>query len=132
MITSERWFRFINTKESDVGIAYDPVPFVPGLGADGFGHMILLGEDPTGVSWVGLDAQDRFGPLNTLGFESHSMKAAEDVPFPGYLDRIETLLENATYPIRANGYKAGSLCSEHNECKFRCEDKERSDELEAR
>ena len=116
MITSERWFRFVNTKESDVGIAYDPVPFVPGMGADSFGHMIMLGEDPTGIAYIGLDAQDKFGPLNTLGFESHSMKAAEDVKFPGYLDRLKTLMHNETYPVRANGFASGSLCSEDKEC----------------
>lgn len=53
-VTSARWFRFVNTKESDlVGISYDPVPFVSGLGADSFGHMILLSNgvyEPTDVT----------------------------------------------------------------------------------
>jgi hypothetical protein len=119
MITSERWYRFVNTKASEkVGIAYDPVPFVPGLGADDFGHLILLSEDPTGVAYIGLDVQDSFGPLNTLGFESHSMVAPEGGEFPGYINRLDALVAhaNATFPIRAGGYAAGTLCSQGKEC----------------
>jgi hypothetical protein len=64
LISSELWFRFVNfTKASDVGIAYDPIPFAPGMGASYFGHMILLGEDSIDVAYVGLDANDAFGPL---------------------------------------------------------------------
>ena len=35
------WYRVnvVNTK-ADGGIAYDPIPFVPALGADFFGHMV--------------------------------------------------------------------------------------------
>jgi hypothetical protein len=119
LITSERWYRFVNTKSTDtVGISYDPVPFVPGMGTDSFGHLILLGEDPSGVAYVGLDAQTSFGPLNTLGFEAHSMIHADGVPYAGYMDRLEALLNepNHTWPIRANGNKAGSLCSQGIEC----------------
>eukprot|EP00429_Kryptoperidinium_foliaceum_P091483 CAMPEP_0176193272 /NCGR_PEP_ID=MMETSP0121_2-20121125/5400_1 /TAXON_ID=160619 /ORGANISM="Kryptoperidinium foliaceum, Strain CCMP 1326" /LENGTH=421 /DNA_ID=CAMNT_0017531983 /DNA_START=220 /DNA_END=1482 /DNA_ORIENTATION=+ len=116
LLSSERWFRFVNTKASDVGVAYDPVPFVPGLGAGFFGHMIILGEDPSGVAWIGLDANDVFGPLNIKGFEAHSMHAL-GVPYPGYWDRIHALLSNATsFPIRANGFADNSLCSEGREC----------------
>jgi hypothetical protein len=119
LITSERWYRFVNTKSTDtVGISYDPVPFVPGMGTDSFGHLILLGEDPSGVAYVGLDAQTSFGPLNTLGFEAHSMIHADGVPYAGYMDRLEALLNepNHTWPIRASGYKAGTLCSQGIEC----------------
>lgn len=74
LITSTRWYRFINTKETPyVGLTNDPVPFVPGLGADSFGHMILLSNYYTGFAYIGLDAQDFFGPLNVGGFEAHSM-----------------------------------------------------------
>jgi hypothetical protein len=128
MISSERWYRFVNTKAADkVGITYDPVPFVPGLGADDFGHMILLSEDPTGVAYIGLNVQESFGPLNTLGLEAHSMRAAAppafsnpqvpQVEFPGYLDRLEKLVQHTkVFPIRANGYRAGTLCSKDKEC----------------
>uniref|UniRef100_A0A7S1UZX3 Fungal lipase-type domain-containing protein n=2 Tax=Grammatophora oceanica TaxID=210454 RepID=A0A7S1UZX3_9STRA len=121
LITSERWYRFINTKASDaIGITYDPVPFVPGLGADFFGHMIILSRDGSGVAYIGLDAQEFFSPLDVAGFSAHGMKAAavsnSSTGTPGYLDRIETLMANDTYPIRNSGYVAGSLCSKDSEC----------------
>ena len=41
-VSSARWYRWINTKDSEsavtlTALTYDPVPFVPGLGADFFG-----------------------------------------------------------------------------------------------
>jgi hypothetical protein len=123
MITSERWYRWVNTKDLNAlarGIVYDPVPFAPGLGADNFGHMILLGgADSSGVAYIGLDAQDAFG-ISAAGIDAHNMRAAEGSLFPGYLDRIDAIMEayakNGTYPIRTNGYLAGSLCSADTEC----------------
>jgi pimeloyl-ACP methyl ester carboxylesterase len=41
MISSERWYRFVNSIADD-GIAYDPIPMVPGMGADSFGHMVSV------------------------------------------------------------------------------------------
>lgn len=128
-ITSERYYRFVNTKDSEslVGISYDPVPFAPGLGTDAFGHMILLSSDDSGVAYIGLDAQDKFGPLNVKA-EAHSMLMAPDNtttdPHPGYLDRVRAIRktyekehnEELNYPIRTSGYKAGTLCSEDQEC----------------
>ena len=100
LLTSERIFRYVNTKQTNVGIAYDPVPMAPGLGADHFGNMIVLGDDPTGVAFIGLDAQDFLQPyLN--GIEAHYM--AGNGTYPGYADRIDALTApNATYPIRNN------------------------------
>lgn len=114
-MASSRWYRFINTKEnSHIGITYDPVPFVPGLGADSFGHMMLLSNDYSGVAYIGLDAQDIFGPLNVAGFQAHSMKGTSK--YPGYLDRLQALMANTTYPLRTTGYVAGSICSQDKEC----------------
>jgi hypothetical protein len=116
VITSDRWYRYVNTKATErgvIGIFYDPVPFLPGFGADDWGHMMLLSQDNTGIAYIGLDAQDYFRPLDVKGFESHSMVAADDSPFPGYLDRIEAMMtayQNGTYPVRTTGYVAGSLC----------------------
>ena len=121
LIASSRWYRYVNTKAAETfrfGIVYDPVPFSPGLGADNFGHMILLSEDNTGVAYIGLDAQDYFGPPNVNGFEAHSMVSANGT-YPGYLDRIEVIMgeyANGTYPVRTSGYIAGSLCTEDKEC----------------
>jgi len=121
LVTSSRWYRFINTKEThNIGITYDPVPFVPGLGADSFGHMMLLSNDYTGVAYIGLDAQDFFGPLNVAGFEAHSIVSTTE--YPGYLDRLQALMANATYPIRTTGYVAHSLCTQDVECETqKCE-----------
>lgn len=123
LVTSERWYRYVNTKDSQTltfGIVYDPVPFAPGLGADNFGHMILLSGDASGVAYVGLDAQDFFGPLNVNGFQAHSMIAPEDSDHPGYLDRVDAIMdhyaEHGQYPVRDNGYLPNSLCTEDIEC----------------
>lgn len=100
LLTTDRIFRYVNTKQTSVGIAYDPVPMAPGLGADHFGNMIVLGDDPTGVAFIGLDARDFLKPyLN--GIEAHFMTG--NGKYPGYADRIHSLTApNATYPIRNN------------------------------
>jgi hypothetical protein len=130
LTSSERWYRYVNTKASKkVGLVYDPVPFVPGLGAASFGHMILLSNG--GVSYVGLDAQDSFSPLNFGGFESHSMQNTTE--YPGYLVRIEAIVDkhthnnasSSTYPVRTSGYVANSLCTEDIECESQTCDSER-------
>lgn len=116
LITSDRWYRYVNTKKVEsglVGIAYDPVPFSPGIGADSWGHMILLSDDTSGVAYIGLDIQDHFGPLNVKGFEAHFMVHHNGSSYPGYLDRIEAIMSayaNGTYPVVTTGYIAGSLC----------------------
>lgn len=122
-ITSERWYRYVNSKDSELlsfGIVYDPIPFAPGLGADSFGHMIMISGDNSGVAYIGLDAQDFFGPLNVKGFEAHSMIGAEGSKYPGYLDRIVAIMEyyaeKGTYPVRTTGYLPNSLCTEAKEC----------------
>eukprot|EP00527_Entomoneis_sp_CCMP2396_P004298 CAMPEP_0198141192 /NCGR_PEP_ID=MMETSP1443-20131203/4226_1 /TAXON_ID=186043 /ORGANISM="Entomoneis sp., Strain CCMP2396" /LENGTH=514 /DNA_ID=CAMNT_0043803845 /DNA_START=41 /DNA_END=1585 /DNA_ORIENTATION=+ len=128
-VNSERWYRWVNTKDSETlnsGIAYDPVPFAPGMGADFFGHMILISSDDTGVAYVGLNAQQFFGPLNVNGFEAHNMYAPEGVAFPGYADRISKIMElydqDEKYPVRANGFIPGSYCTEDVECETKkCE-----------
>jgi pimeloyl-ACP methyl ester carboxylesterase len=128
LITSERYYRYVNSKDSVAGrvhgVSYDPIPFSPGLGADSFGHMILLSSDSSGVAYIGLDAQDFFGPLD-LKAEAHSMMGVEDAP-PGYLDRIKTIMHayshSKTYPVRTSGYVPGTLCSEGKECESgKCE-----------
>ena len=116
MITSERLYRFVNTNPSDhYGIIYDPVPFVPGLGADIYGYMILIGEDNTGVSHIGADIKDNFPPLNPFGLEAHSMNDRDG--YPGYIDRLKALMGNSSsFPVRSDGYADGALCAESKEC----------------
>lgn len=115
LITSERMYRFVNTKDTETfGIAYDPVPMAPGLGADHFGNMVVLSSDTSGVAFIGLDAQDFLNPF-TIGVEAHNMRNASS-EYPGYEDRVKALMAQQKYPIRNNGYVAGSLCSEDKEC----------------
>jgi hypothetical protein len=100
LLTSERIYRFVNTKVTDLGIAYDPVPMAPGLGADHFGNMIILSDDSTGVALIGLDANEYFHPFFN-GVDAHYMRG--DTASPGYADRIDSLMgPDATYPIRTN------------------------------
>lgn len=105
LLNGERIYRFVNTKATAVGIAYDPVPMAPGLGADHFGNMIILSDDPTGVAFIGLDANEYFHPFLN-GVEAHYMRAGAAVngtAYPGYADRIDALTgPNTTYPVRNN------------------------------
>jgi pimeloyl-ACP methyl ester carboxylesterase len=108
LLTTDRIYRFVNTKDTDVGIAYDPVPMAPGLGADHFGNMIILSDDPTGVAFIGLDANEYFHPFLN-GVEAHFMRA-NGTDYPGYADRIDALMgPKATYPIR-NNVSSSSRC----------------------
>lgn len=124
LVTSERWYRFVNTKASETlnfGIVYDPVPFLPGSGASHFGYMILLSDDDSGLASIGLDAQDYFGPPNVLGFQAHTISSSAGSEYPGYLQRISAIAQyyaesDASYPVRSSGYAAGSLCTEDTEC----------------
>jgi pimeloyl-ACP methyl ester carboxylesterase len=94
LITSERYYRYVNSKDSVEGrlsgISYDPVPFLPGLGTDSFGHMIILSSDHTGVAYMGLDTQERLGPLDITA-DAHAMENLDDSPPSGYLDRINAI-----------------------------------------
>lgn len=123
-ISDSRWYRYINVNtKSGVtirsGMSYDPVPFVPAMGAEFWGHMIILGDDSESVAWLGLDAQDVMHPLDVAGFEAHNMEMANGTECPGYLDRIESIMtayENGSYPVFTVGYSAGSLCTQDKEC----------------
>jgi Lipase (class 3) len=126
LITSDRWYRYVNTKNVEsglVGISYDPVPFAPGLGADQFGHMLMLSDDPIDMAYIGLDSQDSFSPLNVNGFEAHSMVHEVGSNYSGYLDRIQRIVSsysNVTYPVNPSGYSSGSLCVSFFFLSFTC------------
>lgn len=116
LITSDRWYRYVNTKSiksGAVGLAYDAIPFAPVMGVDYWGHLILLSDDTSAVAYIGLDVQDRFSPLDVNGFEAHRMLRRVGSAYPGYLDRVETIITvyaNKTYPVVSTGYVSGSLC----------------------
>jgi len=118
IISSQRWFRYVNTVESltgRFGIAYDPIPFAPGFGTVVFGQFIILGADTHDVAYIGLDSTKSFSPLNMKGGTAHFMKGTERRP--GYLDRINTLIDNAkSYPISTKGFLSPNYCSDGSEC----------------
>lgn len=109
VIRSNRWYRYVNSKSVEsgtTGIAYDLVPFVTGFGADQFGHMIILSDDPINVAYIGLDTQESFNPWDVT---AHSMGPKGF----GYLGRIKTIVSSYSivpYPVNASGYSSGSLC----------------------
>lgn len=117
-IDSERWFRYVNTADSDttaIGISYDPIAFLPSLGTMVYGQLIILGDDKEDVAYIGLDSTTEFAPVNAEGKLSHNMVGTPE--YPGYLDRLETLVDNTkSYPVAAVGFKAHHLCSENIEC----------------
>lgn len=125
-ITTHQWYRYVNLKDSFIGtisVSYDPVAFVPGMGTQQWGNFILLGADSTAIAFVGLDDNTQFSPLNVAGFEAHSMIGTEE--YPGYLDRIESLIDyatNGTFPVRANGFSPLQHCTQDIECETKqCE-----------
>jgi hypothetical protein len=94
-ISSERWYRWINTRDDDrIGITYDPIPFAPGLGAECWGHLLVLGGGPAhGVAYLGLDDHRILLPGDpTAG--AHTMKALPGSALKGYVDRISELIEH--------------------------------------
>lgn len=133
---TDRWYRYINSGISNLfGRVYDPVPFLPGLGASGYGHLILLSEDTSGVAYFGLDSQDSFLPWD-LSVDTHRMRA--------YYERIEALVDGTPrkeYPLDVTGFGGGTVCTKDDECQsdsctrpsvlsfYRCEDTRRSRRL---
>lgn len=117
-VSNERWYRFVNTKETEdeIGIAYDPVPFLPGLGTIVYGHFIILGADKERVAYFGLDSTKELSPYVT-GVDAHAMYGT--LKNPGYVQRIQTLIDEAiSYPIPAQGFAAPNYCSQDEECEL--------------
>jgi len=116
-ISSQRWYRYVNTIEKEMlgsSISYDPVPFLPGFGSIIYGHFIILGADDKHVAYIGLDSTENFFPRDIAGAKSHSMKGTDENP--GYLKRIQNLMKNPTYPIPSQGFAAPNFCSKDDEC----------------
>jgi pimeloyl-ACP methyl ester carboxylesterase len=140
-VTSGRWFRFVNSIGgagtavgsdsgtgstgsggifgSDQGISYDVVPFLPDLGtAAHFGHLLVLGDDPSAVAYGGLDAQAALSPRSVAAHGISSDLGNDDAP--GYLDRIAAIRAHyatrAPYPVKVSGYGEGSRCTADWEC----------------
>lgn len=118
IISPERWYRYVNTVDSGPGnvvIAYDPIPFSPNAGDIVYGQLIILSADTQDVAYIGLDSTKDFTPLDADGVLSHRMVGTEE--FPGYLNRIDALMDNAeSYPIPATGFRSPNFCTDDIEC----------------
>jgi hypothetical protein len=118
LIDMDRWYRFVNTVDSEftsLGFAFDPVPFVPGVGNMIYGQIVILtGEEEDTVAYIGLDTTKDYLPLNFVGADSHAMVGNNLEP--GYLDRIETVIEEGKFPVEFPGFETYDLCSEDTEC----------------
>lgn len=120
LANAERWYRYVNSRLSSTGIAYDPVSFLPGLGADDLGRLILLSDDSTSVAYLGLNVAKTLTPWD-LTFAAHFMTAGSDKSVAGYLDRVNAILENysgssLSYPVQTTGFASGALCGEDEQC----------------
>lgn len=117
-VSDKRWYRYVNTIEdnNDVSISYDPIPFAPGLGTIVFGHFIVLGADIKHVAYLGFDSTQELSPILT-GVQAHSMSGTSE--HPGYIERIQTLIDDATsYPISTQGFAAPNYCTVDEECEL--------------
>lgn len=87
LINSDKYYRFENSRAGYFGSTYDPIPNLPYF-ASHFGHQIMLGDDATGVAYIGKDTHVHFRPYDTdRAFRTHRL-----VPKTvGYLNRVENL-----------------------------------------
>jgi Lipase (class 3) len=114
LLDEEQFFRFENSRVGRRGTTYDPVPYLP-YNANQFGRQIMLGEDATGVAYMGtMNTEVEFRPFDAAnGFASHRL-TPDNV---GYIHRIESLVRmNAWTSIRTTGFVDGTPCSQNIEC----------------
>mmetsp|Transcript_12056 Transcript_12056/g.16091 ORF Transcript_12056/g.16091 Transcript_12056/m.16091 type:complete len:446 (-) Transcript_12056:71-1408(-) len=109
-ISSERYYRWVNSRVDDDDIVYDPVTQLPGLGTEHLGHGIILGEG-TNLAYIGIDNNEGFSPLDLSGVAHHKTI---------YLDKISAIISATTeYPISAVGFPSMEFCSKDIECASR-------------
>jgi Lipase (class 3) len=114
LVDEERTFRFENSRVGRRGTTYDPVPYLP-YSARHYGHQIMLGEDSTGVAYIGQSAEIEFEPWDSENFFATHRLTSENV---GYIHRIDSLV-NANRDVsfvRASGFIDGTVCSKSVEC----------------
>jgi Lipase (class 3) len=114
LIHPENFYRFENSRVGWRGTCYEPVPYMP-YDADQFGRQIMLGEDDTGVAYIGLNTEVEFRPYDAAnGFASHRLEP-DGV---GYIHRIDSLVRANGWAsiIRSSGFRDGTACSQNVEC----------------
>jgi Lipase (class 3) len=110
IVSSERWYNFINSSAGGSGLAYDLITLAPGVGADYVGRTFLLSDDNTGAAYVG---------INTIGDIWMGPHDSDLHRLTGYLDRIEALLLHGDDPVRTSGIVIGGNCNQSTECQSR-------------
>jgi pimeloyl-ACP methyl ester carboxylesterase len=118
VVSSQRWYNFINSGAGGSGLIYDLITLSPGLGADYIGRTFLLSDDDTGAAYVGINTIGDIwmGPHDK---DLHSLYSRPGNPYPGYLDRIEALLLRGDDPVRTGGIVTGGSCNQNTECQSR-------------
>lgn len=116
LVDSANVYRFENSRAGNNGLTYDPVPYVP-YEAQHWGHQIMLGEDASGVAYIGLDSEIDFTPWDFANaFATHRLDSA----FVGYRYRIQSIVDENTYTgtpnVRTSGFQNGYVCSQSVEC----------------
>jgi pimeloyl-ACP methyl ester carboxylesterase len=134
-IDNARTYRYVNSQKWErvsrgfqqklrhwsADVVYDPVPYAPTLKGH-IGHQIMLGEDVTGVAYLGLDVELEFKPWD-FSFDSHLLVGNNPDFQVGYLERFQALAATIKeFPVRTTGFLAGMPCTQDKECDSRkCE-----------
>lgn len=117
LVDSDRWFRYVLSKEGDTGLLYDPLPMTADIveflfhgGEDVYGYfyghtMFLSASDDSGVAYFGIDDQGQRGDWD-LSFESHHHDS--------YAQVVRALSAHGS--VRFTGYKDGAICRHNEEC----------------
>jgi Lipase (class 3) len=127
LVDADRMYRFENSRPRRhrlVGpsVAYDPIPQLFDR-ASHYGHQIMLGDDSSGVAYIGYNTNVLFRPWDLRdSLATHCLGEPNGV---GYLSRIEALFDwyNATAEkslgIRTRGFRDGTPCTQNVECDSR-------------
>jgi len=115
------WFRFL---------VYDFPWTIRSRGEVNRGWVFIVGEDPSGIVNLGLDAQEferEWWPLVVMGFSAHALRDERSFcpRIDGYIERLEASkvyydakIGGIDYPVRQTGYNSNTYCSLDDECNF--------------
>jgi hypothetical protein len=92
------------------GSTTPPVPFTPGLGADSFGHLILLSSDTTELLILVLMPRTLFIPSISRPRRTPGSGRLVALPHFGPYQGDYAVLRNQTYPVRTS-IRRGNLCA---------------------
>lgn len=110
LIDSTRVYHWVNSVNVANVRLFDPIPIIAQSKADFVGHALILDQNGSGrnpsVAYMGLDFQ-MFGSAHVdLTYVAHDRE--------GYRIAITSLLNNANFPINANGFIDGTTCAQTN------------------